>query len=83
MPIRGFDSVRDNEAEADRAADAAGRVTGGGDAPTPATLPHAPAPRGVRSPGRPLPQAQRRSLEQAYGWDLGSLRLQDAPAERG
>ncbi|MGZ5265860.1 MAG: eCIS core domain-containing protein [Caldimonas sp.] len=75
--------MRDNEAEADRAADAAGRVTGGGDAPTPATLPHAPAPRGVRSPGRPLPQAQRRSLEQAYGWDLGSLRLHDAPAERG
>ncbi len=45
----------------------------------PATAP----PRGVRSTGQPLPTDARRSLESAYGWDLGAVRLHDAPAERG
>ena len=37
----------------------------------------------VRSTGRPLPGAERRRLEQAYGFDLSPVRIHDSPAERG
>ena len=30
-----------------------------------------------------MPPAERKSLEQVYGWGLGAVRLHDAPAERG
>lgn len=49
----------------------------------PRPLPPAPAAHGIASAGRPLPAGPRQRLEQAYGWQLGSVRLHDAPAERG
>ncbi len=79
------------EADAHRAAQAAtaiplrGMDPRRGKRPDPALprLPPTPSAEGLHSPGRPLPEDSRATLEQAFGWQLDGVRLHDAPAERG
>lgn len=49
----------------------------------PPLLPPPPATGAVHSTGHALPDGQRASLERAFGWRLDTVRVHDAPAERG
>lgn len=82
IELRGFGSSGDNEAEAERASRAAIAAAPAA-GPPPRALPPTPAAIGIATRGRPLPATQRNALEQAYGWQLDSVRVHDAPAERG
>lgn len=82
VTIRGSAQPAQSEAEAQAAARAVGIGSASGRQDLQA-LPAMPGAAVLRSPGRPLPAAEREVLEQAYGWQLGAIRIHDAPAERG